>query len=158
VSEPDLAAIEAYLHEQIPISAAMGIRVERADPSQVTLSAPLEPNLNHRSTVFGGSCASVAIYAAWTQVYLRVQATGIASRVVISRSVMDYDAPISGTFAATTDALDEQDWTRFATTLRRRGRARISLTATVRQGDAPVARYEGTYAAIALDRGAGTAT
>ena len=92
--------VEAYLHEHIPISRAMGIGVVEAGVGRVALRAPLEPNVNHRSTVFGGSCASVAILAAWTLVHLRVQATGTAARVVIQRGATDYRLPIRGTFVA----------------------------------------------------------
>ena len=59
-------ALQEYLHGRIPISAAMGVRVLAASPESVVLSAPIEPNVNHRETVFGGSAAAVATLAAWT--------------------------------------------------------------------------------------------
>jgi thioesterase domain-containing protein len=59
--------VVADLHEQIPISDAMGITVDHADEREVALTAPLKPNLNHRSTDFRGSCAPVAILAACTR-------------------------------------------------------------------------------------------
>jgi hypothetical protein len=58
-------AVEAYLRQHIPISHAMGIRVVQADLQRVALSAPLEPNLNHRSAVDGAIVASfVGAYVA----------------------------------------------------------------------------------------------
>lgn len=144
----DTASVEAYLHEHIPISAAMGITVTAAGLERVTLTAPLGPNVNHRSTVFGGSCASVAILAAWTLAHLRVTTAGEAARVVIQHGATDYRLPIGGTFAATCLAPDEAVWLRFLHTLRRRGRARVELTAEVTSGNLVVASFSGTYVAI----------
>jgi thioesterase domain-containing protein len=141
----DPGTVEAYLHEHIPISAAMGITVTAASPVEVALSAPLEPNVNHRSTVFGGSCASVAILAAWTLVHLHV---GGPARVVIQHGAMDYLLPIRGPFTATCQVADAAAWDRFDRTLARRGRARIELDATVSSEGRSVAVFRGTYVAI----------
>ncbi len=141
-------AVEAYLHEHIPISRAMGIGVIEATVQRVALRAPLEPNVNHRSTVFGGSCASVAILAAWTLVHLRVQATGDVGRVVIQRGSTEYRLPIHGEFVATCDSPGELVWDRFMRSLRRRGQARIELDATVTSAAAVVATFSGAYVAI----------
>ncbi|MET0363375.1 MAG: YiiD C-terminal domain-containing protein, partial [Sphingobium sp.] len=51
----DRDSLQAYLHRQIPLSAAMQVSVQSAALESVTLSAPLEPNINHKSTAFGGS-------------------------------------------------------------------------------------------------------
>ncbi len=142
----DPAAVEAYLHAHIPISAAMGISVTAAGLVEVALSAPLEPNVNHRSTVFGGSCASVAILAAWTLVHLRV--AGSPARVVIQHAETYYLLPIRGPFTATCRLADETQWDRFLRTHARHGRARIGLDATVSSDGRAVAAFRGTYVAI----------
>lgn len=152
----DPGAVEAYLHEHIPISRAMGIVVAEASTERVALGAPLEPNVNHRSTVFGGSCASVAILAAWTLVHLRVRETGLVARVVIQRGATDYRLPIEGAFVATCDSPGEPAWDRFVRALRRRGQARIELDATVTSDGVVVATFSGAYVAIVTgpdDRG-----
>ena len=43
--------IQQYLHDKIPLSAAMGVRVKMATRERVQLSAPLAPNVNHNETV-----------------------------------------------------------------------------------------------------------
>lgn len=140
--------LEAYLHEHIPISNHMGIQVVRADLECVTLSAPLEPNINHRSTVFGGSCASVAMLAAWSLVLLRVRDAGRDARIVIQRGSMDYLAPIDGAFGATSKSPEEAVWTRFMRSLDRGRPARVELTADVESAAGLVAKMAASYAAI----------
>jgi thioesterase domain-containing protein len=146
--------VERYLHEHIPISQAMGITVARADPGGVELRAPLTPNINHRSTVFGGSAISVAILAAWTLVHLwtlDLHRLG-RYRVVITHSAMDYRAPIQDEFSAIcippADTLD-----RFARTLERHRRAPVDLTARLISGDLHAGSFTGSYVAIRLDEG-----
>ena len=126
----------------------MGIQVVHADLECVTLSAPLEPNINHRSTVFGGSCASVAMLAAWSLVLLRVRETGGDARIVIQRGSMDYLTPIDGAFSATSKSPEEASWSRFLRYLERGRPARIELGADVESASKLVATMAGSYAAI----------
>ena len=142
--------LEAYLHEHIPISGHMGIQVVRADLRVVALSAPLEPNINHRSTVFGGSCASVAMLAAWSLVLMRVRDAGVQARIVIQQGSIDYLTPIDGAFVATSSSPDEAIWTRFFAALNRGRPARVELTADVESAGKPVAGFAGSFAAIPI--------
>lgn len=145
--------LEAYLHEHIPISHHMGIQVVRADLECVTLSAPLEPNINHRSTVFGGSCASVAMLAAWSLVLLRVRDAGRDARIVIQRGSTDYLAPIEGAFSATCNTREEAIWARFLRSLERGRPARVELTADVESASKLVATMAASYVAIPIREG-----
>ena len=102
--------LEAYLHAHIPLSRAMQVSVARASPESVVLSAPLAPNINHRDTVFGGSASALAILAAWSLLHTRMNAEGLASRLVIQRNTMSYEEPIVGTFTATARARPSLSW------------------------------------------------
>jgi len=148
----DRLDVERYLHDHIPITRALGLTVVRADTGGVELAAPLAPNINHRSTVFGGSAISVAILAAWTLVHLwtlELDRLG-RYRVVISRTAMDYLAPIQGDFSASctppSDAFD-----RFTRALERRRRGAVDLTARVTTGGLEAASFSGSYVAMRLD-------
>ena len=142
--------LEAYLHEHIPISHQMGIYVVRADLECVTLGAPLEPNVNHRSTVFGGSCASVAMLAAWCIVLLRVREAGRDARIVIQHGEVDYLVPIDGAFSATSRSPEEAVWSRFLRSLERGRPARVELAADVESASKLVAKMAGSYAALPI--------
>jgi thioesterase domain-containing protein len=141
--------LEAYLHEHIPLSAAMGIRVTALSGSGVTLLAPLAPNINHRHTAFGGSIASIATLAAWSLVHTRLTDGGRPSRVVVMSSQIDYHAPATGEFSARCDAPSESDWTRFVAVLDRKGRARLELTSTVHSEGILAATLTGSFVALA---------
>lgn len=140
--------LEQYLHDHIPLSLAMGVKVVSASDDEVTLSAPLEPNINHRDTVFGGSASAVAILAAWSLIYVRLQQEGMNSRVVIQRNSMSYIRPIAGKFTATSVIQNSEAWEKFLKVLKRKSRARISVGAILRYNGEEVARLEGDFVAL----------
>lgn len=142
-------ALQAYLHEHIPLSAAMGTTVVEAGPDAVCLGAPLESNLNHRGTAFGGSVATLAILAGWALVHLRLRSEGVEARTVIQRSDVEYVRTIEGAFEARAAAPAEHDWTRFRSALSRWGRGRIRIRVEVGSGDAPAALLDGDYVSLA---------
>lgn len=144
----DLRTLEKYLHDHIPLSQAMGVEVVEASVNEVTLSAPLAPNINHRETVFGGSASAVAILAAWALLYTRLEQEGISSRVVIQRNTMDYVRPIVGKFTATSEIHDPVKWEKFLKVLKRKSRARISVGATLYYNGEKVGVLEGDFVAL----------
>ena len=142
--------VGAYLHEQIPISAAMGVEVLACSAEGVRLRAPLAANLNHRATVFGGSASAVAILAAWTWLHFALRHAGHPSRVVIQRNEMEYIAPIDGDFTAECEALSPADFEKMLRTLRRYGKARATLEARLLLRGQVAARFAGDYVAVAM--------
>lgn len=152
-------ALEQYLHSHIPITKAMQLRVVAADAQEVVLAAPLEPNINHRDTVFGGSAASIATLAAWSLLHVRLTTAGIDSRLVIHRNTMEYRRPITGEFTARARLEDETQWEHFVETLTRRGKARMRVSSVLEMPagdgtadkDAVVGRFEGDFVALSVE-------
>lgn len=144
----DQGSLERYLHRQIPLSAAMRVCVLSATTEAVALSAPLEPNINHKSTVFGGSASALAILAAWSILHVRLEAEGLSCEVVIQSNRMDYERPITGTFVATSSLADPSDWPAFLKLLIRRKRARIAVRSVLTHEDAVVGAFAGQFVAF----------
>lgn len=142
------ASLQSSLHERIPLSGAMGIRVLEADAGRVVLEAPLAPNVNHSGTVFGGAAASVAVLAAWTLVEIALEAAGRAGRIVIRRSAMDFERPITGDFTAAATAPHADDWDRLLQTLERGRMGRIAVRSVLSCDGARVGELEGEFAVI----------
>jgi len=141
--------LEVYLHEHIPLSRAMGVKVNEANWSRVELAAPLAPNINHRETVFGGSASAVAILAAWSLIFVRLIQKSMASRVVIQRNVMQYERPIVGMFTASSIDPGVEVWDRFVEMLRRKKRARITIGAILHFDGKTAGEFDGDFVAFA---------
>ena len=140
--------VQRYLHQYIPLSAAMGVQVRMATIEHVKLAAPLAPNINHTETVFGGSGAALATLSAWTLLHLRLEEARLDARLVIQRSQMEYEKPIPGDFEAVCDFGDHAAWERFQGTLARHGRARLTLAAKLVYSKTQVASFEGEFVAL----------
>ena len=140
--------LERYLHEHIPISGPLGVRVVAAGPGGIRLAAPLGSNLNHRQTVFGGSLSAVAILAAWSWLYLRLGGPAFAGRIVIQNHAVEYVAPAEGDFVAACAGPEADAWAGFERALERRRRARVTLDVDVHVGRTLVAQCRGRYVAL----------
>ena len=151
MNEMEIAALQSYLHRQIPLSQAMGVLVHAATEERVELRAPIGPNINHEATIFGGSASAVAILSAWTLVYLRLQASGLPGRVVIQANSMLYQKPMSADFSAIATSGDEQSWERLFNALRRRRMARITVHSILECQATQSGRLEGTFVVLLPD-------
>jgi thioesterase domain-containing protein len=140
--------MEAYLHSNIPLSAAMGVRVKIATPERVLLFAPLAPNINHHQTVFGGSGVVLATLSAWTLLHVRLVHAGVTAALVIQRSAMEYERPIAGDFEAACGFENEPAWERFLTMLNRRARARMTLHAQLLHDSNEMGSFVGDFVAL----------
>ena len=140
--------LQSYLHDHIPITKAMGVEVRGSACDKVVLFAPLAPNINHRDTVFGGSASTLAILSAWALLHVRMASESVKSRLVIQQNSMSYNEPIMGDFLAICRYDDASQWARFTTTLARKGRARISVSAFLECRGEQVATFEGRFVAV----------
>jgi thioesterase domain-containing protein len=143
--EPDV--ITQYAHEHIPITKQMGIMVLAVDDAQISLLAPHAPNINHRETIFGGSISSLGILAGWALLWAKLQAEETPNRLVIQSSSTNFIKPATDAIVASCTC-DRAHWQTFYTTLKRHGKARITLNAKTRCGETIVATHTGQYVAM----------
>ena len=142
------AELQDYLHAHIPLSKAMEVSVLQSGHDAVVLGGPLAPNINHRDTVFGGSSAALAILAAWGLLHVRMSEAGLASRLVIQGSTMSYTRPIEGAFTATATIPEAERWSQFLKVYARRGRARITVGATLTFRQQTAGIFSGEFVAL----------
>jgi thioesterase domain-containing protein len=141
--------LEGYLHAQIPISRAMGVRVLHAGRARVVLRAPLDPNLNHRQTFFGGSAAALATLAAWALAHERVSEDAeVDVHVVVQRSSMEYLEPAAAEVEAECAAPPDKEWTRLLRAVKRWRKGRIRLVVELRAQGSVVGSFEGDFVAL----------
>jgi thioesterase domain-containing protein len=137
-----------YIHEHIPLSRSMGVSVVAIESNAVTLQAPLGPNINHQQSVFGGSASALAILAGWALLHVRLQAEGVAARLVIQRNFVDYERPIRGEFTARATLEHPDHWRQFTAMLARKGKARVTVLAVLEHMGQVVGKFSGQFVAI----------
>jgi thioesterase domain-containing protein len=139
-------ALTAYLHKEVPLTAAMQIRVLACTPHSVEIGAPLQPNINLHGTAFAGSLATLGLISGWTLLNAALRDAGIEAHLVAQKSECTFHAP--GTDALRAIAkLPPQEWTQFLSALQGKGRARLTVVTEVRTADTLAVTHTGTYAA-----------
>jgi len=142
----DTKQLESYLHQQIPASALLHIRVKSCSERKVELLAPLHPNINHKNTVFGGSLSMLAILAGWSLVFMRLADTD--NEIVIQQSRISYLRPAMTDVSATSTFEQTLQWDRFQRAFVNKGKGRISVPANIVCSGEVVAVHQGTYVAF----------
>lgn len=150
MDQKELDGVTVYLHDHIPMTLHMGVVVTAYDEHAVRLTAPLEPNLNHRNTAFGGSLSTLGIMAGWTFLHLRLQDAGIANRLVIQKSAMDFKRPAMGALEAVCSFTDEAEWARFTRMILEKEKSRLTLISEIYSEGELVAVNEGLFVSLKM--------
>jgi thioesterase domain-containing protein len=145
--DPQAALLDAekFLHEQIPLTRAMGLRVIANDESGFTLEAPVALNSNHLRTAFGGSINAVATLAAYGFLWLELNEA--AAHVVVAESSIRFLRPVRATIRATCLRPDANVLTEFSRRFSENGKARITLRVNVTEAGETAAEFEGGFVA-----------
>ena len=141
-----LPETEHYLHTQIPLSRAMGVKVESWDEERFVIAAPLEPNHNHLGTAFGGSLAAMATLAGYGLLWLALGDK--SAHIVIRSSTISYRRPVRRGIRAVCRQPDAAAMAEFKTKFEHAGKARITLAVTIEEDDAECVRFEGVFVAL----------
>jgi thioesterase domain-containing protein len=141
--------LEAFLHEKIPLTKAMGLHVAESNAQRLVLEAPLANNKNHLGTAFGGSLHALPTLACYAALWTLLREAGIDGHVVVKRSEAAYRAPVTGTLRAVclrpSGAVAEE----FISDLRRHKKARMELTAIVEGANGKSAvEFSGSFVAV----------
>jgi thioesterase domain-containing protein len=139
---PRLHEAEQFLHDQIPLTRAMNLRVV-ANGSSFAIEAPVAVNHNHLQTAFGGSINSVATLAGYA--FLWMQLREVAAHVVVRESSIRFRRPVRETIRAVCIAPDPLMLVAFNEAVAAKANAPIELRVVVEEHGAIAAEFAGTF-------------
>lgn len=141
--------LEEYIHRNIPISKDLGVRQVEVSNSRVILQGCYSSNINHKSTVFGGSLQTLCVLSCWSIIHLNLQNVAGDYEIVICDSQTRYSMAIKEDFQSVSE-LDtaSSEWLHFLQKLKRKGRAKIAVSATIFHNDQLAVKFEGTFACL----------
>jgi len=139
--------LEKYLYQNIPLSSAMGVKVEEASRHKIILRAPLANNINHKKTVFGGSLHSVATLACWSLLHVNLMDMADV-QIVIAKSEVNFYAPVINDFTVESLLPESPIWERFLKTFRSKGKAPVHLLAQISSPTQTCVAYHGVFFAL----------
>jgi thioesterase domain-containing protein len=144
----DSRHLESVLHRDIPLTRDMGLKVLDWQDQQLRLHLPLEANVNHKSTMFGGSLYCGAVLAGWGWLHLRLREEGVeGGHIVIQEGQISYPLPVTSDAIAICPAPSAAVWKKFLAMYARYGRARLTLNTRIvnTDSDDDAVRFTGQY-------------
>lgn len=137
--------LEEIIHEEIPITLPMAIKVVDARKDRLALSMELQPNINHKSTAFGGSLYVLCVLTGWAYLYNRLHELKMNAHIVIQKSDIDYRSPVTSDFSASCESVDEVQIEKLVKTFSRADRARIELPVKILHAGKIAVSFHGNY-------------
>jgi thioesterase domain-containing protein len=137
--------LEQIWHTEIPISAAMQIRIESFRDDVLELHAALAPNVNVHGTAFAGSLYAVAALTGWGLVWLKLKEHRLEGHIVIAEGAIRYERPVAEDIVARA-RFDSALHAPALARLRDSRRCRLSLTCAIVTTAGSAATFTGEYA------------
>ncbi len=147
-----LQELEKRLHRDIMITQHMGLLVKDYNEKGLVLSAPLERNLNHKQTAFGGSLNCLVTLASWGMVYLTLKEMKQAAHIIIQDSEISYLKPITHDFEAICPQPEEALLRKFKKMIQKKRVGRISLNCFIYEEGELAVSFRGSYVATAYSQ------
>ena len=146
LNEETLRGAEKFLHERIPLTLAMGVRVLPDQANGFAVEAPVALNHNHLQTAFGGSIDAICTLAGYTFLWLELR--GDTVHVVIRESSIRFLKPIREHIRAVCDKTNGERLEAFRDLYQTTGKASIQLQVRAVEKGAVVARFEAVFVAL----------
>lgn len=94
-TEDLLKELTVTWHETIPLSQFMQVSATEYDGTQLSVSAPLAPNINLHQTMFAGSIYTLMTLTGWGVIWLQQKQQKVTGDIVLAKANVRYIAPIN---------------------------------------------------------------
>lgn len=142
------ADINLHLHTEIPVTRMMGIEVVDFCRTHAHSTAPLEANINHQKSAFGGSIATLGIVTGFVVVWGNLKIHDLKAELVIQHSETEFSKPALASIVAESRSLSDEAIGEFIASFERTGRAQIQVTTDIFSDGKLIAKNRGTFVAL----------
>ncbi|AKE53012.1 YiiD C-terminal domain-containing protein [Kangiella geojedonensis] len=140
--------LENLVHKEIPITKALDIHIDELTEHSIRVIAPFEANKNIHNTAFAGSIYTVATIAGWSLVSHIASHLAIEGSVVLAKAEIQYKKPINGDIVAQCEIKDLSSLETFASSFKRKNRARINFIIDVVEDGVIKAQLNANFALV----------
>ncbi|GAA0209876.1 YiiD C-terminal domain-containing protein [Kangiella japonica] len=140
--------LESLVHQEIPITRALDIRIDELNENSIRVMAPFEANKNIHNTAFAGSIYTVATIAGWSLVTSMAIHHQLEGSVVLAKANIQYKKPINGDIVAECQVDNNHLIDSFIASFQRKNRARIELDINLVEDGAIKATLHANFALV----------
>lgn len=136
----------ARMRTEIPLTAAMDLRVASFDGYTLVLRVPLLPNINDKGTAFAGSITALGSITGWCLLTLWSEEVPGRCQVAIVEAGFRFAKPLTGDFTATVTLPNETALDALGNSLRSKGKGRSALRISLADNAGEAATLDANYA------------
>ena len=138
--------LQNKLHDEIPLTKTMGIKIQSYNESELITTAPLEININDKGTAFGGSLSTITIISAWSLSWLISKELGFDSNnIVIIKNETSFRKPVTKNIVCHTKKPSLKEIEILKQKLETKKSASIKIESKIIENDKICVEFEGYY-------------
>lgn len=137
------------IHQKIPLTRQMKVKVVACSSKKVALKLPLKPNRNHLGTGFGGSVLASQALCCWAYLMNYYDEKGWDVSIVLQDSDANFKKPVVRDFIVECRAPRLAEMAELDLSLNKHRRGRIELKATAASG---AVEFSGRYVVFRKDK------
>jgi len=138
--------LQEKLHNKIPLTKIMGIKIENYNEKELITKAPLNININDKGTAFGGSLSTITIISSWSLCWLISQELGFDSKnIVVIKNENKYSKPVTKDIICHTLKPSESEIALLKKKLETKKSASIKITSQIIEDNEVCVEFTGFY-------------
>ncbi len=138
--------LEKKLHEEIPLTKVMKLKIDTYNDKELITSAPLDININDKGTAFGGSLSTMTIISSWSLCWLISKELEIDSKnIVVIKNENLYLKPVRKDIICYTHKPSIEEISILKEKIDKKGSSSIKIKSKIIEDDEVCVEFEGTY-------------
>jgi len=139
-------SLEKKLHNEIPMTKYMELKIDSIDENRLITTIPLKPNINDKGTGFAGSLSTLVTISAWSSCFLEVTKLGYEkSMIAIIKSDTSYKAPVTKDMKCITTIPSKEEIEILSKKLKEKGSASLKVISQIVEDEKICVYFEGIY-------------
>ena len=141
-----LEELQKKLHNEIPLTKLMQIKIKEYNEKELITTAPLNININDKGTAFGGSLSTMTIISSWSLSWLISKEFGFDSKnIVVIRNENSYKKPVTKDIICHTQKPSKEEIQRLKEKLETKKSASIKIKSHIIEDGEICVEFEGYY-------------
>ncbi|MCR8710057.1 thioesterase domain-containing protein [Aliarcobacter butzleri] len=138
--------LENKLHNEIPLTKFMDLKITKYDEKELITIAPLNKNINDKGTAFGGSLATLTIISGWSICWLISKELEINSEnIVVIKNEHSYRKPVTKELICNTKRPTKDEIENLKNKLLLKKSASIKISSQIIEDDEVCVDFTGYY-------------
>jgi thioesterase domain-containing protein len=141
-----LEELQNKLHNEIPLTKFMDIKIKEYSEKELITTAPLSININDKGTAFGGSLSTMTIISSWSLCWLISKELGFdSSNIVVIKNENSYKKPITKDIFCYTQKPSKEEIQRLKEKLETKKSASIKIYSSIIEDNQVCVEFQGYY-------------